>query len=86
MTIEKEGPTGRLIKLITSYIVFQDDIVMIDRVVDKVNLGCEHMVEVKFQLFCHLKKHIVLSTDTGELNFGCSLACHRKIISMSLHL
>ena len=55
MTIEKEGPTGRLIKLITSYIVFQDDIVMIDRVVDKVNLGCEHMVEVKFQLFCHLE-------------------------------
>ena len=71
---------------ITSYIVLQDDIVMVDRVVDEVNLGCKNMVQVKFQLFCHLKKHIVLSTDTGELNFGCSLACHRKIISMSLHL
>ena len=51
----KRGTIWILFKLITSYIVFQDDIVMIDRVVDKVNLGCEHMVQVKFQLLCHLE-------------------------------
>lgn len=45
-----------LFKLITSYIVLQDDVVMIDRVVDKVNLGCQHMAEVKFQLLCHLER------------------------------
>ena len=44
------------LELITSYIVLQDDVVMIDVVVDEVNLGCEHMIEVKFQLLCHLER------------------------------
>ena len=43
-------------KSITSYIVLQDDVVMIDRVVDEVNLGCQHMVQVEFQLLCHLER------------------------------
>ena len=46
----------KLFKLITSNIVLKDDVVMIDRVVDEVNLGCEHMVQVKFQLLCHLER------------------------------
>ena len=42
-------------ELITSYIVLQDDVVMVDMVVDKVNLGCQHLAQVKFQLLCHLE-------------------------------
>ena len=52
----KSGTNWKLLsKSVTSYIVLQDDVVMIDRVVDKVNLGCEHMVQVKSQLLCHLE-------------------------------
>ena len=34
------GTKWKLFKAITSYIVLQDDVVMIDRVVDEVNFGC----------------------------------------------
>ena len=45
-----------IFKSITSYIVLQDDVVMIDVVVDEVNLGCEHVVQVELQLLCHLER------------------------------
>ena len=50
------GTKWKLFKSITSYIVLQDDVVMIDRVVDEVNLGRQHMVQVEFQLLCHLER------------------------------
>ena len=50
-----QGKCGTKWKLITSYIVLQDDVVMVDMVVDKVNLGCQHLAQVKFQLLCHLE-------------------------------
>ena len=49
------GTKWKLFKSITSYIVLQDDVVMIDVVVDEVNLGCEHVVQVELQLLCHLE-------------------------------
>merc|ERR1719494_849475 len=43
-------------KCLSSYIILKDDFVVIDRVIDKVDLGSQNLTQVVFQLLSHLRQ------------------------------